>query len=279
MGSILVVPGRSRFEHHPGGRVVGQDPRPATLAAIRPAVVDVAADTRLEHGVDDVDTEQVVFLRFEITDAWLQRTQMDDIADRVGVSKSTIYRSVESKEALLSSVLLYADRPALLAGVTSLDPIAWPDLSARLRDELASSVLNLGLATAARPTAKARGRKAGDIGAEVEQLALELYSMLASRRIAVMVLDRCAAEIPAITGDWYELGRYALVDLWTDYLLGRQRQVASTVDPAVLARTIIELITLWAVKMPWDPAPRLYPGDHGKSCATMIRALVTGAPS
>lgn len=148
-----------------------------------------------------------------------------------------------------------------------------------LRDQLATSVLNLGLATAARPKAKARGPKAGDIGAEVEQLALELYLMLAARRIAVTVLDRCAAEIPAITGDWYDLGRDALVDLWTDYLLGRQRQVASTVDPAVLARTIVELIALWAVKMPWDPAPRLYSGDHGKSCATMIRAVVTGAPS
>ena len=40
-------------EHHPVRRLVGEDPRPAALAAVGAAVVDVAADPRLEHGLGD----------------------------------------------------------------------------------------------------------------------------------------------------------------------------------------------------------------------------------
>jgi hypothetical protein len=45
----------------------------------------------------------------------------------------------------------------------------------------------------------------------------------------------------------------------------------------VLARTIVELVVLWAVKMPWDPSPRPYPTDTGPACAAMVRRLVVGA--
>ncbi|MFT7650009.1 MAG: hypothetical protein ACI8Y4_004774 [Candidatus Poriferisodalaceae bacterium] len=75
-------------------------------------------------------------------------------------------------------------------------------------------------------------------------------------RIQIMVLDRCAPELPSFAGDWYEEGRYALVDIWTTYLEQRTEHIADVVDQDVLARTIVELIRLWAVKMPWDPAPR-----------------------
>ena len=47
-------------------------------------------------------------------------------------------------------------------------------------------------------------------------------------------------------------------------------------ESEVLGRTIVELTTLWAVKMPWDRAPRPYPTDMGHECAAMIRNLVTG---
>ena len=36
---------------------------------------------------------------------------MDDVADRLGVSKGTIYRSVDSKESLFAAVLMWADDP------------------------------------------------------------------------------------------------------------------------------------------------------------------------
>jgi AcrR family transcriptional regulator len=51
-----------------------------------PKLLDAAAATFVEHG--------------------FQRTQMDDIADRLGVSKGTIHRSIDSKESLFAAVLL-----------------------------------------------------------------------------------------------------------------------------------------------------------------------------
>lgn len=216
-------------------------------------LIEVAAATFVEHG--------------------FQRTQMDDIARRLGVSKGTIYRSVESKEALFAAVLTYADEPAALPEGGQLATIEWPELSVRLRDGLAGGVGALELAAAIAPGSTPRRSGVGD---EVERLALDVYSMLADRRVTLMVLDRCASEIADITSDWYELGRYALVDMWARYLRQRQELVATSVNHDVLARTIVELITLWAVKMPWDPAPRPYPTDPGNACATMIRSLATG---
>ena len=35
---------------------------------------------------------------------------MDDIAERLGVSKGTIYRSVDSKESLFATVIEWGDR-------------------------------------------------------------------------------------------------------------------------------------------------------------------------
>ena len=41
-----------------------------------------------------------------------RRTQIADVAERMGVAKGSIYTYVESKEALLDCVLRFADRPA-----------------------------------------------------------------------------------------------------------------------------------------------------------------------
>src|SRR5215207_11773055 len=46
-------------------RLVGQYPCPPALAAVDPAVVDVAADARLEDGLGDVDGKQVVLARLD----------------------------------------------------------------------------------------------------------------------------------------------------------------------------------------------------------------------
>lgn len=205
-----------------------------------------------------------------------ERTQMDDIANRLGVSKGTIYRSVASKEALFAAVLIHADDPAPLSGVGALDPVEWSDLSVLLRDELARRVQSLGLASTVASRTRSTRPFVGDIGEEIAALTRGAYSMMAERRVAVMVLDRCASEIPGITVGWYDHGRYALVDLWARYLDLRREHISTAVEHDVLARTIVEIITLWAVKMPWDPAPRPYPHDLGEACTAMIRALVTG---
>ena len=217
-------------------------------------LLEVAAATFVEHG--------------------FHRTQMDDIAARLSVSKGTIYRSVESKEALFGAVIVWGDTPDALPTSGALVAGDLAALSAAVAGELATAVAALELNQVA---SSPKRRRTVDVGAEVERLALDLYATMARHRTKVMVLDRCAAEIPELADVWYGQGRYTLVDLWTTYLEHRVASVRTAVDPAVLARTIVEVITTWAVKMHWDPAPRPYPADTAEQCATMVRNLVTGA--
>jgi AcrR family transcriptional regulator len=205
-----------------------------------------------------------------------QRTQMDDIAAGLGVSKGTIYRSVESKEALLAAVIDYADTPDHLprSGLTKTADIE--HVSTMLNERLASAGASLHLTAAVLDPAKTLPGSLSEFSDEIERIVLNLYDVLERHRIQIMVLDRCAPELPKLAGDWYEAGRYALVDMWTTYLAQRTEHITDVVDQDVLARTIVELITLWAVKMPWDPAPRPYPTDLAHHCAAMIRNLVIG---
>lgn len=199
---------------------------------------------------------------------------MDDIAERLGVSKGTIYRGVESKETLLAAVIAWGDDPDSIptTGLTPTSDVAV--IAANLATELADAVAGLELATIV--AARKRLRTADGIGAELERVTIGLHRLMRSRRTAVMVLDRCAGEIPELAAVWFGDGRYALVDLWEDYLVQRSNHLTIDVDPAILARTIVETITTWAVKMGWDPAPRPYPDDAAPACAAMIRHLLVG---
>jgi AcrR family transcriptional regulator len=203
-----------------------------------------------------------------------QRTQMDDIAERLGVSKGTIYRAVDSKEALFAAVIAWGDSPDQIPGddlTPSGDAAA---VAAVVAAELAEAIAGLELTDVVARRARLRG--ADRSGDEIERISSGLYQVMRNRRTAIMVLDRCAGEIPELAAVWFADGRYALVDLWQDYLTQRSNHLTTDVDPAILARSIVELVSIWAVKMPWDPAPRPYSDDTGAACAAMIRHLVTG---
>ena len=219
-------------------------------------LLDAAAGAFVEHG--------------------FQRTQMDDIAERLGVSKGTVYRAVDSKESLFAAVIEWGDAPDS-APATGLSGSA--DLAAVAVRRHRPTRRCRGIARARHdrgdPAPAAHPRAFGD---EIERITVELHRLMRSRRTAVMVLDRCAGEIPELAAVWFGEGRYALVDLWADYLDLRSSLVTTDVDRAILARTIVETVTTWAVKMPWDRAPRPYPDDTADACAAMIRNLVIGAP-
>lgn len=219
-----------------------------------PKLLDAAAAAFVEHG--------------------FQRTQMDDIAERLGVSKGTIYRAVDSKETLFAAVIEWGDNPDNIPATgldTSVDPATVADT---VVTELSAAVAGLELMTIV--AGRTRRRSADGFGDEIERITIGLYRLMQSRRTAVMVLDRCAGEIPELADVWFGDGRYALVDLFDDYLGLRSNHVTAGIDRAILARTIVEVITTWAVKMPWDPAPRPYPVDTASACGAMIRNLVTG---
>jgi AcrR family transcriptional regulator len=219
-----------------------------------PKLLDAAAAAFVEHG--------------------FQRTQMDDVAARLGVSKGTVYRSVDSKESLLAAVLMWADEPGQVPAEGLGVPATVEQHASFISTELADAVATLELTAVV-----ARGRRLRShavVGDEIERLVVGLYAVMHARRTAIMVLDRCAGEIPGLAAVWFGEGRYALVDLWKDYLELRAAALPRNVDFEILGRTILEIITTWAVKIPWDPAPRPYPADNAAACATMIRNLVTG---
>lgn len=203
-----------------------------------------------------------------------QRTQMDDIAERLGVSKGTIYRAVDSKEILFAAVIAWADAPDDLPadGLASTHDLA--AVASAVATELADAVA--GLELAAIVADRTRLRTPNTVGDEIERVTIGLHQVMRSRRTAIMVVDRCAAEIPDLAAVWFGDGRYAVVDLWHGYLTLRSAHLTDEVDPAILARTIVEIVTTWAVKMRWDPAPRPYPDDTAAACATMIRHLLVG---
>ena len=71
----------------------------------RAKLLDAAAAAFVEHG--------------------FHRTQMDDIAERLGVSKGTIYRAVDSKDALFAAVIAWGDDPDH-ASATAVSARSWP---------------------------------------------------------------------------------------------------------------------------------------------------------
>lgn len=217
-------------------------------------LLDAAAAAFVEHG--------------------FHRTQMDDVAERLGVSKGTIYRAVDSKDALFAAVIAWGDDPDQASTAAVTRPPNLNALVSSTTTQLAAAVAALELT--AIVAEHRRLRTAAGIADEIERVTAGLHRVMHARRTAIMVLDRCAGEIPELTDVWFGQGRYALVDLWADYLELRSKAIATDVDRAILARTIVEIITTWAVKMPWDRAPRPYPDDTAVACGTMIRHLVTG---
>ena len=219
-----------------------------------PKLLDAAAAAFIEHG--------------------FVRTQMDDIAKRLGVSKGTIYRSLDSKEALFAAVVAWADRPELIpsAGLSMPDDIV--TLARTVMVDLTSAISALELTTIV--SERRRIRRAEVVADEIERATIGLFVVMRSRRAAIMVLDRCAAELPEHAPVWFGDGRYALVDLWAAYLALRSTAINTDVERAIVARTIVEIITIWAVKMPWDQAPRPYGDDTAAACGAMIRNLVVG---
>jgi AcrR family transcriptional regulator len=219
-------------------------------------LIDAAAAAFVEHG--------------------FHRTQMDDVAERLGVSKGTIYRSVDSKDALFAAVIAWADgtRGAPATAVTG--PVDLGALASSITNDLTVAIAALELT--AIVAERRSSHTAERVADEIERVTVDLHRVMHARRTAIMVLDRCAGEMPELTDVWFGEGRYALVDLWSAYLELRGAAIVIDVDRAILARTIVEIITTWAVKMPWDRAPRPYPDDTAAACAAMIRHLLTDGP-
>ncbi len=199
-----------------------------------------------------------------------RRTQIADVAEALGVAKGTVYRYVESKEALFYAALLYADRVAPYASEVEL-PLGTPDLAAfertvreRLREEAIPPALERALAS----------RRVGDVRAELEAIVRELYGVSHRNRVTIKLVDRCARDHPELAKVFYAGGRVAQLDALVAYLEARirARKLPPVPDVAVAARFVVETVAIWAVHIHWDPSPQ--PIDPAAAEQTVVELVV-----
>jgi AcrR family transcriptional regulator len=186
-----------------------------------------------------------------------RRAQMQDVADALGLAKGTLYGYARSKEALFAAAVRYAGDAEPLPAVADL-PVAAPapgELAELVASRLAAQIPDMALTRAlARPDRPMTRR---DVAAELSGVVVDLYRRLARHRVAIKLVDRCAAELPELAQVWFGAGRGAQMSGMEAYL--RQRAAAGVLvlpgPPAVVARTVVELCVTWAVHCRFDPAP------------------------
>lgn len=218
-----------------------------------------------------VDTAARVF----VTNGY-RRTQMQDIAEAMGVAKGTVYGYAATKEALFAAALRYADRLEPMPEVSGL-PLPTPEpgeladlVAGRLGAEVPELVLTLALTRTERPSTP------DEAAEEVTAIVVDLYQRLARHRVAIKLVDRCAPELPELASVWLDAGRAAQMTAMEHYLRDRQAagvlQVPGSVE--VVARTTVELCVLWAVHCHFDPAPPQKAAIDDDTIAATVAAMV-----
>ena len=198
-----------------------------------------------------------------------QRTQMQDVADALGVAKGTVYGYVENKDALLGAALRFADGAEPMPEVSEL-PVRAPapeELVALVAERLRGEVEQLRLVEALSK------RRRGPLAVELSEIITNLYETLARHRVSIKLVDRCASELPELADVWFGQGRSGLVLVLTEYLQ-RRKELRLPGPAPLVARTILETCVLWAVHLHWDPARQ--PVDTAAVPATLAGLLTRG---
>jgi AcrR family transcriptional regulator len=212
-----------------------------------------------------------------------QRTQVQDVADALGLAKGTLYGYAQGKAALFAAAVRYADGHEPLPAPAVLPVVAPADgeVAALVAGRLADGTVDMMLVQALTDPLPADASPA-DRRAEITGIVTDLYARLARHRVAIKLVDRCAPELPDLAAVWFGAGRDAHVGGVEEYLLrGQQAGTLSLPGPAPLvARTVVELCALWAVHSHFDPAPdphsiaRPDPIDDAAVAATLAELVV-----
>jgi AcrR family transcriptional regulator len=205
-----------------------------------------------------------------------QRTQMQDVAEVLGVAKGTVYGYVDGKAALLAAAVWYADDVEPLPELAAL-PVPAPGegaLAVLVAERLGREMAELRLVKALE--GQSGQEPAMEVGAELTEVIIDLCRRLARHRVGIKLVDRCAPELPDLGSVWFGAGRTGLVDALTDYL-ARHTAAGALRLPGpvrVVARTMLETCVLWAVHLHWDPSD--VSGDRELSPLDVVAATVAG---
>jgi AcrR family transcriptional regulator len=183
-------------------------------------------------------------------------TQMSDVAEGLGVAKGTLYGYVESKEALFDAAVRFADGNGELPTVSEL-PLRNPapgQTVAYVRQRVAAESADMMLVQVVT------GRRVfRDAGGELEAVLSDLYRRIARNRLALKLVDSCAADYPDLARAWFVEGRSAQVQLLSELLKSRgaKKRYRRVDEPDVIARTLIEAVAFWALHRHFDPSPQV----------------------
>ncbi len=180
-----------------------------------------------------------------------ERTQMADVARVLGVAPGTLYRYVESKEALFHLVIDRALRDGALPAPDAL-PLPTPLPGAtlkRLRERIAEAMRFPRLEQALER------RRVSDPRGELEGVVRELYERIAAMRLGATLVERSAHERPELAKLWYHEARHGFFERLTSYVARRieRGHFRPVPDAAVAARLIVETITWFARHRYDDP--------------------------
>lgn len=212
-----------------------------------------------------------------------QRTQVQDVADILGLGKGTLYGYAQSKAALFAAAVRYADAHEQVPSTAEL-PVPTPadgEIATLISERLGREIRDMTLTQALREPLPA-----SHTGADIGLVVADLYQRLARHRIALKLVDRCAPELPELAEVWFSTARNAQVEAVQTFLVQRaDAGLLNLPGPApIVARTIVELCSLWAVHMHFDPAPDdRFVGRSGsaddETIATTLSRLVVRATS
>jgi AcrR family transcriptional regulator len=200
-----------------------------------------------------------------------RRTQVADVAARMGLSKGSVYTYVESKEALFDCVLRYADRSGRVELPAEL-PVPNPPAGATL--QLIQKRVSEESSLPALTTAISRTRVA-NVRAELAAILGEFYDSLARHRTAIKLVERCARDYPDLAGVWYRTGREEALSGLARYLADRagRGRLRRFEDSTVAARIVLETLVFWAVHRHWDPSPQAV--EEASSKRTVLAFLTS----
>ena len=207
-----------------------------------------------------------------------RRTQMQDVADALGLAKGTLYGYAATKEALFAAAVRYGDglEPLPDTGSLPLPAPAARELAALVAERLAAEVPDLALTKAL--ARKRLPRTPGETEGELSGIVTDLYDRLGRNRVAIKLVDRCAPELPELGRVWSDTGRGAQMSGMEAYLDSRQRAGLITLPGPVeiVARTTVELCVLWAVHCHFDPTQLASPSSYDDaSIAATLAAMIT----
>lgn len=225
-------------------------------------------ETRLD---DLLDAATAVF-----SESGFRRTQMADVARRLGVSAGTLYGYVESKEALFDLALRRAFGETIEGSAL---PVPAPDAAAlveHVRAGMRRRLRTPGLVEAASRPPPA------DVGAELAALLVELHDVLAANAPAIRLLERSLPDRPDLAALYFGRGRGGLVERWRRYLERRigEGRLRAVPDVAIAARLVLETVAWFAWHRLGDPVPQpMEPALVRETVvAVLARGLLPGGP-